>query len=199
MKTQKGITLIALIITIIVMLILVGVSVSVALNTGLFKTAQGAARNTQLAADEETAISNGTINVDGKGEIDIDEYVASLTGPKLTITGPSGSFEYAITEDTTFADLINNYPDDFAVKTVTHGFGTSDFVAWNDIFIIAYDGSTDTTYDATGQLPNLNTRLMYYKTYSNIIFATGNISDFFELAGGVKHMTLSGYGFNISE
>ena len=80
MKTQKGITLIALIITIIVMLILVGVSVSVALNTGLFKTAQGAAKNTQLAAETETALSNGTINIEGTGKTNIDDYVASLKG-----------------------------------------------------------------------------------------------------------------------
>ena len=39
MKGQKGITLVALVITIIVMLILVGVSVTVALKGGLFKTA----------------------------------------------------------------------------------------------------------------------------------------------------------------
>ena len=81
MKTQKGITLIALIITIIVMLILVGVSVSVALNTGIFKSAQGAAKNTQLAREDETALSNGTINIKGQeGEINIDDYVASLKG-----------------------------------------------------------------------------------------------------------------------
>ena len=81
MKTQKGITLIALIITIIVMLILVGVSVSVALNTGLFKTAQGAAKNTQLASEEETELSNGTISIEGlKEDINIDDYVASLKG-----------------------------------------------------------------------------------------------------------------------
>ena len=43
-KKQKGITLIALIITIIVMLILVGVSVTVALNGGLFSTAKKAKR-----------------------------------------------------------------------------------------------------------------------------------------------------------
>ena len=77
MKTQKGITLIALIITIIVMLILVGVSVSVALNTGLFETAQGVAKNTEIAREEEAAIANGTINVDGEN-IDIDDYIASL-------------------------------------------------------------------------------------------------------------------------
>ena len=80
MKTQKGITLIALIITIIVMLILVGVSVSVALNTGLFKSAQTAAKNTQLAIEEETELSNGTINIEGTGETGINDYVASLKG-----------------------------------------------------------------------------------------------------------------------
>ena len=40
MKKQKGITLIALIITIIVMLILVGVTVTTAINGGLFKKAK---------------------------------------------------------------------------------------------------------------------------------------------------------------
>ena len=80
-RNQKGITLIALIITIIVMLILVGVSVSVALNTGLFKTAQGAAKNTEAERINETALSNGTINIKGQEEeIDIDDYVASLKG-----------------------------------------------------------------------------------------------------------------------
>ena len=78
MKTQKGITLIALIITIIVMLILVGVSVSVALNTGLFKTAQSAAKNTQIAREKETALSNGEINVGGT-DISIDEYIDRLS------------------------------------------------------------------------------------------------------------------------
>ena len=40
MKNQKGITLIALIITIIVMLILVAVTISVVLNGGLFEKAE---------------------------------------------------------------------------------------------------------------------------------------------------------------
>lgn len=55
---NKGITLIALIITIIVMLILVGVTVAVAINGGLFKTAKESVRKTQKAIldDELTAI-----------------------------------------------------------------------------------------------------------------------------------------------
>ena len=47
MKGQKGITLVALIITIIVMLILVGVSISVALNGDLFGKATSAVDGTK--------------------------------------------------------------------------------------------------------------------------------------------------------
>ena len=81
MKTQKGITLIALIITIIVMLILVGVSVSVALNTGLFKTAQGAAKNTETEKVKEVEISEGKITIDGKPYNSLEDY----TKGKVTI------------------------------------------------------------------------------------------------------------------
>ncbi len=55
MKKQNGITLIALIITIIVMLILVGVTVNVALNGGLFDTAKQAASGMNMAQIEERA------------------------------------------------------------------------------------------------------------------------------------------------
>ena len=53
MKDQKGITLVALIITIIVMLILVAVTISVALNGGLFTTAREAALETKVAEVKE--------------------------------------------------------------------------------------------------------------------------------------------------
>ncbi len=55
MKKQNGITLIALIITIIVMLILVGVTVNVALNGGLFDTAKQAVSQMNMAQIEEKA------------------------------------------------------------------------------------------------------------------------------------------------
>lgn len=61
MKGQKGITLVALVITIIVMLILVGVSITVAMQGGLFDTARDAASNTQKAANEEANLAEGTI------------------------------------------------------------------------------------------------------------------------------------------
>lgn len=52
-EKNKGITLIALIITIIVMLILVGVTVNVAMQGGLFSTARKAASETQEAKEQE--------------------------------------------------------------------------------------------------------------------------------------------------
>ena len=70
-KQQKGITLIALIITIIVMLILVGVTINIALNGGLFQKAKSAADGTQKQAEKEELMSAafGTVNI--KGDLQI--------------------------------------------------------------------------------------------------------------------------------
>ena len=67
-KEQKGITLIALIITIILMLILVGVTVTVALNGGLFITAKQGTDQTQIETEKEQllGIVMGAIGEDGK-------------------------------------------------------------------------------------------------------------------------------------
>ena len=60
-KTQKGITLIALVITIIVMLILVGVTISISLNGGLFGYAKNATKDTKTAMEQEKTLANGDI------------------------------------------------------------------------------------------------------------------------------------------
>ena len=57
MKNRKGITLIALIITIIVMLILVAVTISVALNGGVFDNAKNASDKTKRQSEKEELIS----------------------------------------------------------------------------------------------------------------------------------------------
>lgn len=78
MKGQKGITLIALVITIIVMLILVGVSVTVALNGGLFDTAKNAVDRTNEELVKENELDSGkvTVTIDGEEkEVNIlEEY-----------------------------------------------------------------------------------------------------------------------------
>lgn len=64
MRGQKGITLIALIITIIVMLILVGVSITVVIQSGLLDTAKDAGNQTSTKYQEESKL-NSWVNVNG--------------------------------------------------------------------------------------------------------------------------------------
>lgn len=87
MKGQKGITLVALVITIIVMLILVGVSVTVALQGGLFDTAKDAAKRTNTAGQAENNLSNGDVNIAGN-IYDANDYATnSNPQPKATTPG----------------------------------------------------------------------------------------------------------------
>ena len=79
MKEQKGITLIALVITIIVMLILVAVTITMAINGGLFEKAGEASGKTNNALSAEQDIANGTVSVDGVNEKDINSIVNHYT------------------------------------------------------------------------------------------------------------------------
>lgn len=62
-QSKSGITLIALIITIIVMLILVGVTVTVAINGGLFKSAKEGAEGTTIARVKEQMMGDITTKI----------------------------------------------------------------------------------------------------------------------------------------
>lgn len=74
MKKQKGITLIALIITIIIMLILSGVVINLAIGkNGLFKTAKQAAKNYTNSEAKELADLNNITNI-------VDQTVNGETG-----------------------------------------------------------------------------------------------------------------------
>ena len=73
-ENQKGITLIALIITIIVMLILVGVTVTISLNGGLFNIAQKAKTDTETKKAEELEIVNERIKIGDTWYDSIEAY-----------------------------------------------------------------------------------------------------------------------------
>ena len=77
MKKNKGITLIALIITIIIMLILVAVSVSILINSGLIGKAKEAGEKTKTSYSQEQSLGD-SINIDGV-VYSFDEYLDSLT------------------------------------------------------------------------------------------------------------------------
>ena len=73
MNNKNGITLIALIITIIVMLILVAVTISIAVNGGLFGYAGNAAKETEVAKRTEESWANI------KDNMTTDELIAKFT------------------------------------------------------------------------------------------------------------------------
>lgn len=75
MQKKKGITLIALIITIIVMLILVGVTISIALNGRLFETAKQASKNTENEKEQELDLSEGKVYIDDEWYNSIEDYI----------------------------------------------------------------------------------------------------------------------------
>ena len=74
MKKNKGITLVALIITIVVMLILVAVSVNVIIKSNLLGTAEKTVNKYKTAAEEEG--NNGIIEINGKKYASIEDYLS---------------------------------------------------------------------------------------------------------------------------
>ncbi len=76
MRKTKGITLIALIITIIIMLILVAVTVSILINSGLLGKAKKAGEDYKTAYEKEQSLGE-SINIDGVVYNSIDEIVGS--------------------------------------------------------------------------------------------------------------------------
>ena len=113
MTQNKGITLIALIITIIVMLILVGVTINVALNGGLFEKAETAKVQTEKAVEEEQLMTAIVTAYDAKtGVVDKSTLQTELTkqgnwqisgdGP-YGVTSPKGNV-YTVTKDGKIAE-----------------------------------------------------------------------------------------------
>ena len=96
-KTQNGITLIALVITIIVMLILVGVTISMAVHGGLFDYAGRAVSETNNALKAEQQLINDII----------DEYIkpnVSGTGDSLPTYANANKENGYLTEKATYTD-----------------------------------------------------------------------------------------------
>ena len=77
MKIERGITLIALIITIILMLILAGVVLSLTIGkNGIFKTAKYAVEEQKIAEiTEQLELKKGLIGVNNGGEVNTEEYL----------------------------------------------------------------------------------------------------------------------------
>ena len=119
---NKGITLIALIITIIVMLILVAVTISMAINGGLFEYAGKATEDTKNEINKEQELANGKVTIDNKVYNSIDEYLNSkeeTNGVDLNLLGIGDYVNYpveytnvATSYDTSTGEEIGIYPRD---------------------------------------------------------------------------------------
>lgn len=80
MKNQKGITLVALIITIIVMLILVAVSVAVVINSNILGTAEKTGEKYKKEAANESNIGEGNIVRGSDGKDHSVQYYVNKAG-----------------------------------------------------------------------------------------------------------------------
>ena len=115
----KGITLIALIITIIVMLILVGVTINVALNGGLFKKAEIAMSKTQeeiekeqlmevaiVAYDPDTGVNFSNMKTpDGFTKESDGKYKSNKTGKTYTIDKKTAEIKEYNGENNNITDI----------------------------------------------------------------------------------------------
>ena len=132
MKKNKGITLIALIITIVVMLILVAVSVNVIIKSNLIGTAEKTVNKYKTASEEEA--NGGTIEINGKEYASIEDYIQS--------TKPLPNIEAGVRAETN-----SNYKG----ATIPKGFTVSGIKSEQTIEggLVIYDIPEGTTIDWT--------------------------------------------------
>ena len=98
---NKGITLVALIITIVVMLILVAVSVNVIIKSNLIGTAEKATNKYKTASEEES--KGGVIEIDGKKYASVEDYLTKKEYIDSNIPGGTrvtDNTEYKVNDET---------------------------------------------------------------------------------------------------
>ncbi len=121
MKENKGITLIALIITIIVMVVLVAVTVSIVVRSGIIGKAKQAKDDTQTAYQYEQTLGE-SINIGGNVYNSIDDIVSP------------NSIQFTITKN-------ENVPGS-GWMDVTYNFTASRNQTWGDWITSAYANGT---------------------------------------------------------
>ena len=137
LKNSNGITLIALVITIVILLILAGISISALTQTGLF----GRAKQTEQVSKEKQEEENATL---GTYEDEIDKYLGdkSSSGEKLVDKVNDGTIK--------IGDYVKYIPD--AVNSTAYNKLISDFGT--------YSGSTANTTSTLTQETTLNWRVL---------------------------------------
>ena len=147
MKRNKGITLIALVITIIVMLILVGVTINLAMQGGLFDTAREAAQKTEIAdiiqqiqSDivVEQANNSGKITEEKLNEI-LNKYgTVSGEGENKILTTTEKGYEIKV------SDIFGGTTSSGELEPSTGWVERTKPEGWDNDKIIAVTDGTDT-------------------------------------------------------
>ena len=108
-NTAKGITLIALVITIIVMLILVAVTISMALNGGLFGYAKDATTKTKSKMEAESQLASGRIKIGGVWYDSLQDYVDNKPSQDQSDTSKStdNKIDYPVNDKIEFTYVDN--------------------------------------------------------------------------------------------
>ena len=128
--TSKGITLIALVITIIVMLILAAVSITMAVNGGLFGYAQNASAETEDAKVQEQKLASGIV-----GGQRIEDLVTGGTSLLPGEVIPTGGVYFRTSTGTVYYSQITN-----TEKTIVNGVLNSNGYAGVTIDDLTYGG-----------------------------------------------------------
>ena len=156
---EKGITLIALIITIIVMLILVGVVVTVVIQSNLLGTAKTAGDKYKTAYEDESNMSEVTIN--GEKYASIEDY---LDGKVKLPEGAGKKFtETKKYNDGTKTAVI---PGGFTVSGIRNETRIDDglviyLIPDDEIENVKWDGTEKTKYDQFVWVPVTNVNKMF--------------------------------------
>ena len=123
-KNSKGITLVALVITIVILLILAGISISALTNTGIFQKAKDAKQKSEDASlDQNTKLD--------EYENELDKYLPEQGGEKLVDKVNGGTIKVG--------DYISYTPNGASTEDILQELAT-------------YSGNTDSTKNTTSTL-----------------------------------------------
>ena len=184
MKKEKGLTLIALIITIIVMLIIIGVSIRIATSGGLFSNAKDAAQKNELRALQERVVS--CYEMDAAGDLDCAKTKSNIqtslseSGYNYTIKDTSGSLPITVCVTSKYDNYykIVVKEDGITAEIVDEAIETSEI---EDIALLFMHGEGDT------EIPVALVKTSKGADYSESDF-TSMANDFFTYQYNLYHL-----------
>ena len=170
-KKSNGITLVALVITIVILLILAGISISALTNTGIFQKAKDAKQKSEDASEKEQSLlyeyedelSKYTSNDRWDGKVNKPEIMTGMTAIKFT--EPTGNTEDTKGKEEKVSDSSKNDWYNYSEKKWANA-QTEDGSMWvwipryaykinksNQTFDVVFlVGTTDSYYDKDGKL-----------------------------------------------